>query len=542
MKKLKLASISLGCLLAASSVGLVACGGVSDNETKDFYEIKIGCQTDQSEQQVVQAVINEYQKRNPNTKITIVPFTDTDFEVVMKGYAADLSFAPHIIWTADYCHAGWNKYFIDLRPFYEASEETDYSLYYEAMLDTASLNGKFKPTKNYKGEFRKDDLDTNSDGKEHYREHSEFGLYYAPRDYNKPAVICNTYLFEDLDKQYAAYYEEQEGTAFTGTSTMARLNDIVAGNDWDEITDLFAFAKMIAERVTYVMDYALDVTEDDKVKRAWSNKTALDMKMDWEPVYTTILSAMGLDTLINKENGALMLNENKTVFETLHANLFPDGVTDKQGKSHLCYASEEDSYFSQGLNFMRVDSRPIVPSFRKALADKYGEDKCYLQTIRIPTDAIAAGNSGYAIFNHYQGKTVTLKSTGETKAYEDICWDFLKFMLSKDGQEVAGATGNNIPVLKSLYSKETNGGEEPAWRKVAMLEGMDHSAWVAGEDLVQDWYNLFTAQKRYGFRSSVQSFFSNLMKDNYGMGSLEKLTQSTVDMYNNRKPGDALRK
>jgi hypothetical protein len=97
-------------------------------------------------------------------------------------------------------------------------------------------------------------------------------------------------------------------------------------------------------------------------------------------------------------------------------------------------------------------------------------------------------------------------------------------------------------VLKSLYSKETNGGEEPAWRKVATLEGMDHSAWVAGDDLVQDWYNLFVAKNRYGFRSSVQSFFSNLMKDNYGMGSLEKLTQSTVDMYNNRKPGAALRK
>ena len=540
MKKIKFASVSLGCLLAASSIGLTACGGSSaDNVTKDFYEIKIACQAEVTEQNVVQAMINEYQTRNPNTKITIVPFTDTDFEVVMRGYAQDLSLAPHIIWTADYCHAGWHKYFIDLRPFYEASEETDYSLFYESMLDTAALNGKFKPTKNYTGEFRKDDLDE-SDGKEHYRDHSEYGLYYAPRDYNKPAVICNTYLFETLDKQYAEYYLAKEGTAFTGVSTMDRLNDIVAGNDWDEIGDLFAFAKTIAERVTYVMDYALDVTEDDKVKRTWSNKTALDMKMDWEPVYTTILSAMGVDTII-KENGKLALTENQEIFKALNDNLFPDGVTDVQGKSHLCFASDSDSDFALGLNFMRIDSRPPVPGFRKAFMDKYGEDKNYLQTIRIPTDAIAAGNSGYAIFNHIQGKTITLKSTGEKKTYEEICWDFLKFMLSKDGQEVAGATGNNIPILKSLYSAETNGGEEPAWRKVAVLDGMDHSAWVAGDDLVQDWYNLYTAQKRYGFRSSVQSFFCNLMKDNYGMGSLEKLISATNDMYNNRRPEDALR-
>ncbi len=540
MKKIKLASIALGCLLVASSVGMAACGGSGgDNVVDDYYKIKIACQTDSSEQEVMRALINAYQTKNPNTRIEIVPFTDTDFEVVMKGYAQDASRSPHIIWTADYCHAGWHKYFIDLRPFYEASAETDYSLFYDAMLDTASLYGKFKPTKNYTGEFRSDDLDE-SDGKEHYRSHSEYGLYYAPRDYNKPAVICNTYLFEELDKQYAEYYQAKEGTAFTGVSTMDRLNEIVAGNDWNELTDLFAFAKLIAERVTYVMDYALDVTEDSNVKRMWSNKTALDMKMDWEPVYTTIFSAMGIDTII-KEDGKLALTENKEIFQSLNDYLFPEGVTDVQGKSHLCFASDDDSDFTKGNNFMRVDSRPPVPGFRKALADKYGEDKNYLQTIRIPTDAIAAGNSGYAIFNRYQGKTVTLKGTGEKKTYEDICWDFLKFMLSKEGQEVAGATGNNIPILKSLYDAESNGGVEPAWRSVATLQGMDHTAWVAGDDLVQDWYNVYTEQKRYGFRSSIQSFFTNLMKDNYGMGSLDKLISSTNDMYNNRKPENALR-
>ena len=533
MKKIKLATISLACMLAASSVGLVACGGSEDNVVKDFYEIKIACQSEDSEKKVLVALRDAYQAIHPDTKIEITTFTGKDFEAYMNQIALDKKGSPQIIWTSDSYHGRWHKHFIDLRPFYEETAETDYSLYYASMLDTAALNGKFKPTKNYKGSFRADDLD-NSDGKEHYRKHSEYGLYYAPRDYNKPAILCNTYLFEKLDVQYAAYYLKKEGVEFNGATTMDRLNAIVAGENWDEITDMFDFAKMIAERLTYVINYATSLkSEGVEVKGYWMERMVLDMKLEWEPVYTTILTALGVDTII-KEDGTLKLTENSEALETLHSYLYPENI------KNLCFSEQDDTVFAQGKNFMKIVSRPIVLGYSDTFQDLYGDT--YLQSIQIPTEKIAAGNSGYAISNYYQGKSITLKKTGEKKYYEDICWDFIKFIITHDGQEVAGATGNNIPVLKSLYDAESNGGVEPAWRTVTDLQGMNHDAWVAGEELAQEWYNVYDASKRYGFRLAIQAFFKKFVTQNYTDGSLSELIKLTNAAYNNYKPKDALRK
>lgn len=483
------------------------------------YEIVVACQSEDAEKSVLTLLKEAYEKKNPEVQITIKSFTGKDFENYMLGIAQNRKGSPHIIWTSDSYHVRWDKYFVDLRPYYEASEETYYDNYYTSMLHTSATNGEFKPTKNYKGTWS-GELDT-ADGHEQYGSQSEFGIYYAPRDYNKPAVICNLALFDMLDKQYAKYFGAPEKT------TTQRLNEIVAGTDWDDINDLFTFAKIVAERINAIVDKATekiengDFTSDDvDAESFWKVKTALDLKLSWEPSYMTILTALGVDNVV-KSDGSLNVQENQAVLQSLHDKLY--------AVNRLCYSDVDDTNFGSGYTMMKVVSRPVIMAYAEKFGKLYAEYDSTLQTIKIPTRAIAAGNSGYAINNYYANQKA--KSKFGQKGYLELCWDFIKFIITKEGQEVAGASGSNIPVLKSLYDKNSNGGKEPAWRQVASMQGMNHNAWVEGEELKQDWFNIYEATLRDGLKSKFESFFRSFQKQNYNEGSLSALILNLEDAW-----------
>ena len=99
----------------------------------------------------------------------------------------------------------------------------------------------------------------------------------------------------------------------------------------------------------------------------------------------------------------------------------------------------------------------------------------------------------------------------------------------------------NIPVLKKLYSAETNGGKMPAWRMVKSLGSMSHDAWVAGGELRQDTYNIFKSEKRNAIRSVIKTFFVNMQRINYNEGSLDGLISETLRSYNLQNPTANLR-
>lgn len=491
MKKISLLSTS--CALAAilSFGGCFGGGGSGDTQKSDVFEITVACQAEESEQQVVEKLAAEYTKTHTDTKITVKSFSGQDFETYMLNVSGNVAKSPNIIWTSDAYHSRWDEYFVDLRPYFEASAETDYSLYYESMLDTAATNGVFKPTKSYTGSFRSNDKDTTDD-------RSEYGLYFAPRDYNKPTLLCNTKLFELLDTQYEAYFGAPEKT------TAARLSEIVAGNAWDSIDDLFTFSKMIAERVDAVVEHAETLgVNGAEVASEWSDAYALDLKLSWEPTYTTVFEALGVGKLINAD-GSLSLSANSAALETLHNYLYPEGV------DHLCISVEDDTQFSAGNIFMKVVSRPIVVTYAAAFKRMYGSTS--LESIQIPAEKIAAGCSGYAINRYYDDKSVTVGDV--TKNYTDMCWDFIKYIITKDGQEVASATGSNIPVLKSLH----DAGSAAKWKNVEGLNTMNHEAWIAGGELKQDWYTVYKSDYRYALSTKFRDFFLNYIKSDYGYG------------------------
>lgn len=527
----KFAAIALTSVMAAGTVlGMTSCGDKkgSDNIVADKYKISVACQTEMGEEEVLKVLKAAYEKKNPDVEIEVKTFSGEGFEQYMLGIAAQNDSSPNIIWTADTYHSQWDEYFTDLRPYYERSEETDYSLYYETMLDAAATNGYFKPTKNYKGEFRKDDLDKDSDGLESYQNHSEYGLFYAPRDYNKPAILCNTHLFAELDKYYEEAYKAVNSVTempadYVSAST--RLQQIVDGQDWDSLDDLMVFTRLLAERIRFIVDNA-----QNRDMLAWKNRAAFDIFLEWEPTYTTIMNALGVDLL--KDNGELNIAQYESAFAALHEALYPNGDSEL-GK----YMLAGDVTFSSGNLMMDVCSRPVVLGYGKTFKGVYGETS--LQTISFPVKDIAAGNSGYAISNIWDGKGMTVN--GVYKSYNDLSWDFIKYIISEEGQEVAGETGLNIPVLKKLYNEESNGGKTPAWRKVESLGNMSHDAWVAGGELRQDTFNIYIPKKRNAYRTHVRTFFVNLQRFNYNAGSLSTLIEQTLQQYNLQNPTDNLR-
>lgn len=535
-------------LILSLTICMVACGDDNENNNvvADKYKIVISCQTEMGEEEVLKVLKKKYEELHEDVEVEVKTFSGEGFEQYMYGISAQQSSSPNIIWTCDSLHSQWDEYFTDLRPFYESSPETDYSLYYETMLDAASTNGHFKPTKNYKGSFRSDDLDLNSDGYESYENHSEHGIYYAPRDFNKPAILCNTHLFKELDENYESVYKiryayDNGGSADEVSmpadyvSTYDRLQGIVNGEDWDELNDLFVFSKLIAERIVFIVNN-VELTNDRNLGRKWNERAVLNLFLDWEPTYTTILNYLGFD-LINSD-GSLNLSKNKDKLKALHDSLFPSGNDYLDQVSSYMTTTNTGVSFSKGSLFMTVCSRPVVLGYGNTFRGSYGET-C-LETIKIPVDDIAAGNSGYAISSIWEGKGMTVN--GVYKSYTELSWDFIKFIITEVGQEVAGETGLNIPVLKKLYSAETNGGVVPAWRKVESLGDMHHDAWVEGGELRQEIYNIFVSMRRAGYRSTLQTFFLNLQKTNYNYGSLDELISTTERYYNLNNPSRDLRK
>ena len=537
----KFSKIFVSSLLLASLGVSAGCnfGGnkddIPDDVVADKYKVVVACQSEMVEEKVLKVLEKAYEAKHTDVDIQIKTFSGEGFEQYMLGIAAEQSSSPNIIWTADTYHSHWNEYFVDLRPYYEASPETDYSNYYETMLDTAGINGKFKPTKNYTGSFDREK--DNSDGKEHYSEHSEFGLFYAPRDYNKPAILCNTHLFAEFDEAYETLYKTKEGVSEMPAgykSTSARLQEIVAGTDWDDFYDLPAFARFIAERMAYVVNNGSVI--DRNYGRKWEQRAVLNPFLQWEPTYTTVMDALDIDVI--NADGTLNLKANEAKLQALHDAFSPSANDDEKQIASLMTTSNSGIQFSSGNLFMTVCSRPVVLGYGTTFKSKYG-DGAHMETIAIPVENIAAGCSGYAISSIWEGKTMTVN--GVSKSYTDLSWDFIKYIITEEGQEVAGATGLNIPVLKKLYNAESNGGKEPAWRNVASLGSMDNDAWVAGNELSQDTYNIFKADKRNAFRNVVRTFYTNLVLDNYNDGSLAELITKTEQSYSLQKPTNNLR-
>lgn len=142
---------------------------------------------------------------------------------------------------------------------------------------------------------------------------------------------------------------------------------------------------------------------------------------------------------------------------------------------------------------MTVVSRPVIVG----MANQMGKDS--INFLPFPGEKVAAGCSGYGIVTAHADEEQTVN--GETKKVADIAWDFIKYIISEEGQQVAGETGLSVPVLKSLL-------ETGSWRNWNADAKLNHDAFLAGEELIQDTYHSLKPSQRTRARNLASAYFS----------------------------------
>lgn len=447
MKLKKTALFIAVAVLAAQTALFAACGRDPFNDQTDVtgkYNITVGYKDSDGGKVVLEALKENYEKTHADVNIKLKSYGDT-FDTFMNQNWANQSNIPDVLWMPDNEFAGWAKgdYFVDLREYYEADSSTSYDLYYKSMLDCASYSGEFKP------------LSESTDAK--------YGLYFAPRDYNKVVIAINKDLFESY------------GVSVPDTS-----------DGWS-MDDFFALCTGIENKIK------------DRVNGGDIEATAtraVFFQLSSEVVYTTMFDAMGSDGIIDSD-GKLVLDNavNSAILDRYY-----DELTASDYK-----LSTTASDFERGLCFMRCIVRPTAVDLSAWL-----DNMDFLPFPAKKADgsvAIGSGCSGYGISKMHAEEVRTVD--GKDKKVKDLAWDFIKYVISEEGQQVAGKTGLSVPVLKSLAQS----GE---WKKAIGGETLNHAAFLAGDELVLDTYNVFDAQLRNKLRPHVVSFFDNMSNKNNG--------------------------
>ncbi len=453
-----------GVLSATAFAGCNKGGNPFDSGSKPVegkYNLTVACQDEDGEIQILNALKEAYEKKNPDVNIIIKDFGGDLFTNYMAKYATNQNRLPDVIWMPDDQFAAFAKggYFMDLRSFYEKDAASDYSLYYETMLHAASYSGEFRPTTSYSGSYVAQTVanEKSDDGK--------YGLYFAPRDYNKIGIVYNKKVFK------------QFGVSVPTQNADGSWNNTVNGK-WD-MEALIALTQEITAKI-------------EAKGPSFAGYRALNLFLQWEPVYTTVFNAMGSDGLIGENSFLIDSEKNKEICNVLYDELFSSKT-----------AIDRQSGFVNGTTFMDVVVRPVAYTYSMSLKDANGT---YIDFLPFPAEDIGAGCSGYGILNVHANDEQTVGT--EKKLTKDIAWDFIKFVISEEGQEATGKLGFTQPILKSL---EADG----EWTK-AISPDLNHAAWVAGNELRLTSYNHFDPSKRTSLRNIVQAYFQNLSDQTEG--------------------------
>ena len=446
-----------------------------DSGPKDKYEVSISARSLPSEQQVLQLWESEYEKLHPEVDIIVDGWGSnegTSENYVMKN-ALNRDMLTNIIYTTDDSTAmlAQKKNFVDLRPYFEASKETDYTKYYTTMFDTTSFYGEFRPTTSYQGDYVCEKSDD-----------AQYGVYFAPREYNMPGILCNVSLFKEY---FATADEKANWTNETLKNIWIRIGE---GTEWNWPTFVNALKNISKKCVE------LNSSGDRGFRACELNHT-------WEPVFTTIMKELDGDGLfrINDDNGEVVCNLDSAKNRAAY-----DNIIDNFGRSTNIYMIDTDygnDNFKYQTVFSVVVSYPEVGNFYGSF-NKNGKE---LGAINVPCEYVGAGCGGYGILVDKKDEVQTLK-TGESAKTVDLCWDFLKYIISKDGQNIAGREGYIQPVLKELA-------DTGDW--VQAYDGkIDSKAFATAHELRLDTFCFANPIARNDLRTHVVSFYRELFAPN----------------------------
>lgn len=453
---------------SAAMLSLAGCtkGGGGGGKVEGKYNISISAKSTAADQAMLKLWKTAYEKLNPDVNIIVDGWGSLESsQEYVQHYALNRSEMTNIIYTTDdtTAYLALRNNFVDLRKYYEASADTDYTKYYETMLHTTSFNGEFRPTTTYSGKFE------SKNGKS---DQAQYGIYFAPREYNMPGMVLNLDLFTELDV---------EVPDFNWT--------------YDDFVD----------KIQEISD---KIDEAKKTQTKYSVFKAIELLQTWEPIYTSIFKHLGGDGLfkfddVGDASSNLGSTANKTVYNKIVTdfgnNLYPNAID--QDSSSID--------FKANTVFMTNVSYPEIANFIDTVP--------HLKFLPFPTEYVAAGCGGYGILTDKVDEVQTVN--GVSKKTGDLCWDFLKFIISKDGQNIAGKEGYIQPILKELA---TTGD----WLK-SFDEKLDHTAFCNGKELALDTYTFAAPKSRTSLRNDVSEFLFKLFKPGMSNAEISSLIDTT---------------
>lgn len=234
--------------------------------------------------------------------------------------------------------------------------------------------------------------------------------------------------------------------------------------------------------------------------------TLVDPYFTWEAVYNSIFESYGVEYY--DENGEVALESDATE----NALKFIKSIIDNKYASRPSVEQAGMAgnkgcmlFHSQAASLMATELSVYYPD-----AEKVSD---YYDVVTMPVipghEKIGCGAAGYSVYDESENK--------------DLAWQFLKILLSKEGQNIMADSGSNyVPVRKDM-ADYTN--PENHWGKG--YEDLNLSAYTyncgAGDDPDWNCYTTYIARKAPKYASSVGSALSTLIA-NYCNGVADYAT------------------
>lgn len=234
--------------------------------------------------------------------------------------------------------------------------------------------------------------------------------------------------------------------------------------------------------------------------------TLVDPYFTWEAVYNPIFESYGVEYY--DENGEVALEsaatENALKFIK---SIIDDKYASRPSVEQAGMAGNKGCmlFHSQAASLMATELSVYYPD-----AEKVSD---YYDVVTMPVipghEKIGCGAAGYSVYDGSENK--------------DLAWQFLKILLSKEGQNIMADSGSNyVPVRKDM-ADYTN--PENHWGKG--YEDLNLSAYTyncgAGDDPDWNCYTTYIARKAPKYASSVGSAISTLIA-NYCNGVADYAT------------------
>ena len=230
------------------------------------------------------------------------------------------------------------------------------------------------------------------------------GIYFMPRDYNKCVLFINKVMFR------AAGFTDEE------------INGLKDGWNYEKF---IATCERLKTAMANNANPTLGIRE---------NSVPVDARMDFNASYCSFVYHYGGQFV---EDGGInfLSDKNMNAYGKIFELIDNGYIAESAKKSSATFTTMSAA--------MYVGVRPALPGMPTTA--NYDID-----FLPLPLDTVGVGCSGYAITNAAQSRVSNSTLNAGNKSNKDYAFDFLKFIVSEEGQKIGAETGSIIPVRKSM--------------------------------------------------------------------------------------------